>query len=340
MKQKILVTGGNGYIGSHTVIELLNHGFEVHILDNLYNSYIENITRIENIIGDSIKFVEIDICDFLALKKFFLKNKYDAVIHFAAHKSVNESINKPLKYINTNINGTINLCNAMINAGCYNLIFSSSAAVYDTNNLLPFTEESFLDSNNTYGESKIICEKILQRLSRTKNPLRSISLRYFNPAGAHSSGMIGENPKNTDTNLFPQLLEKIFNKDKNFYIYGNDYETKDGTGIRDFIHVMDLAEAHVLALKRLLNLQNENYEIFNVGTGIGYSVFEVITTFEQIISDKIDYEVKNRRDGDLPICFADNTKIKTAFNWVPKKNLKEICIDAYKWKNYSFHKNI
>ena len=339
MKQKILVTGGNGFIGSHTTIELLKNDFEVHILDNLYNSYIENITRIESISSKKIKFIEIDICNFEVLKKLFLDNKYDAVIHFAANKSVNESIQEPLKYINTNIKGTINLCEAMINAGCTNLIFSSSAAVYDINNKLPFTEESVLGSNNTYGASKIICEKVLERLSEAKKPLRSISLRYFNPAGAHPSGMMGENPKNTDSNLFPQLLEKIFNKNKNFYIFGNDYETKDGTGIRDFIHVMDLAEAHVLALKRILNDKNKNYEIFNVGTGIGYSVQEVITTFEQIISDNIHYEIKDRREGDLPICYAENEKIKTVFNWAPKKNLKEICTDAYKWKSYFLKKN-
>ena len=239
----------------------------------------------------------------------------------------------------TNIKGTINLCEAMINSGCFNLIFSSSAAIYNIDNNLPFSEDSKIGSNNTYGESKIVCEKILQRLSKSKNPLRSISLRYFNPAGAHPSGLIGENPKNLDTNLFPQLLKKILNKKNDFYVYGNDYDTKDGTCIRDFIHIMDLAEAHVLALNRLLSNKNENYEIFNVGSGLGYSVLEIIHTFEEIISRKIDHKIKNRRDGDLPVCYADNTKMKKTMNWSPKKTLRNICLDSFKWQNFLNEKN-
>lgn len=327
----ILVTGGTGYIGSHTVIELLNKGYEVIIVDNLSNSSIEIIDKIEQITEQRITFYNINLLDKQSLYKIFKKHQIKAVIHFAGYKSVTESVNNPLKYYENNIISTINLCNTMQLFNVYNLIFSSSATVYGNCKKLPLTEESPTNAINPYGRSKLMCEEILKDVANSNKKWKIALLRYFNPVGAHPSGKIGERPNGKPNNLMPYIAQVATGKRDVLYIYGNDYPTKDGTGVRDYIHVIDLALGHIAALEKLNNI--ENVETFNLGSGKGYSVLEVVKTFEKVNGISIPYKIVNRRKGDIAISFADTTKSNKQLDWSTKRNLEDICRDVWRWES-------
>ncbi len=305
----ILVTGGLGFIGSHTVVELLLNNYNIIIIDNLINSSIDVIKKIKDITNKNFLFFNIDIRDTLRLENLFVGYKINLVIHFASLKSVNESIKNPLQYYDCNVNGTINLLNIMKIHKCYKIIFSSSATVYG-NNIYPVNENSPTGNGitNPYGKTKFIIEQILQDLYNSNNNWSITILRYFNPVGAHPSGLLGENPNDTPNNLFPYLLKVSIGKIPLLNIYGNDYDTPDGTCIRDFIHVVDLAKGHVKALEYIFNSEDTKINIYNLGTGKGTSVKELVETFEKVNNVKLSYNYTNKRDGDLPCVYADIEK--------------------------------
>jgi UDP-glucose 4-epimerase len=327
----ILVTGGFGYIGSHTVIELLNNNYNIIVIDDLSNSSRLVKDHIETITGRSLINFTFSLCTNLRNIQYVFKNyKIVGVIHFAGFKSVLESINNPLKYYKNNLLSTINLLQVMKEYKCYNLIFSSSATVYG-NQMSPVTENLEIGNGitNPYGRTKCMIEDILIDICKSNELWNIISLRYFNPIGAHNSGLIGETPNNMPTNLMPVILRSI-QDDDTLLIYGYDYNTSDGTCIRDFIHVVDLAQAHVSVLQKLITSNTNNgYNYYNVGTGVGTSVLNMITTFEKVNNIKLKYELSNRRNGDICIVYADTTKILTDFGWTSQLSIEDMCIDTW-----------
>lgn len=327
----ILLTGGAGYIGSHTYIELVNAGFNPIIVDNLYNSSVEVLNRLEKITSIKPKFYNIDVANKTKLDLIFQENKIDAVIHFAGYKAVGESVSKPLMYYRNNLDTTLSLLETMSNYHVNNIVFSSSATVYGTNSKMPLTEDMPTGCTNPYGWTKFMIEQILQDYTVSNKQASVALLRYFNPVGAHISGLIGESPRGIPNNLMPYITQVAAGKLERLSVFGNDYKTKDGTGKRDYIHVVDLAKAHVAACKYIL--QHNGCEIFNIGTGNGYTVLELVKTFERVNNIKIPYVITNRRDGDIAECYADTSKAKKVLAWEAELNLEQMCQDSWRWQS-------
>lgn len=326
----ILVTGGAGYIGSHTCVELLNEGYEVIILDNFSNSKPESLTRIKGITGKDLKFYEVDILNRGDLEKVFIENKIEAVVHFSGLKAVGESVLIPLHYYHTNITGTLVLCEVMKKYEVKNLVFSSSATVYGMPKRVPISEDFPLGAINPYGNTKLMIEEILRDLG-ISDPNWSIALlRYFNPIGAHESGLIGEDPSGIPNNLMPYITQVAVGKLEELQVFGNDYPTIDGTGVRDYIHVVDLAQGHLKALEKVMT--TTGVESYNLGTGKGYSVLELVSAFEKVSGKKIPYRIVDRRPGDIATCYADPTKAKEKLGWVAKRGIVEMCSDSWRWQ--------
>ena len=331
----ILVTGGTGYIGSHTVVELLNLNKEVVIVDNFVNSSPEVIDKIKTITGKDFKFYEVDILDKEKLEKVFEENEISEVIHFAGLKAVGESVQKPLEYYHNNITGTLILLQVMREHNCKKIIFSSSATVYGDQGVSKYSESMGRgETTNPYGTTKAMIEKILEDLYLADNTWRIVMLRYFNPVGAHESGIIGDNPNGIPNNLMPFIQKVAAGKLPELSIFGNDYPTKDGTGVRDFIHVVDLAKGHIHAMKKLEENQ-ESALVYNLGTGTGYSVLDMVKAFEKVNDVKVPYKIAPRRAGDISEMFADPTKAKEELEWVATKNLEDMCRDSW-----NFAKNV
>ena len=326
---KILVTGGTGYIGSHTVVELLNNNYEVVIVDNLSNSKKDVIDKIEEITKKQVKFYENDVCDKKALTRIFKENKIGAVIHFAGYKAVGESCEKPLMYYRNNINSTLTLLEVMNEFGVKKIAFSSSATVYGKPESLPIKEDSKLTTSNPYGSTKQMIENILRDLYKSDNEWSIAILRYFNPIGAHKSGLIGENPNGIPNNLMPYIIKVATKELDCLGIFGNDYDTKDGTGVRDYIHVVDLAKGHIAALNKIIN--STGCDAYNLGTGNGYSVLEIVNTFKKINNIDVTYKIKDRRPGDIDACYADPTYALEKLNWKAELTLEDMCKDAYNY---------
>ncbi|HHX60905.1 MAG TPA: UDP-glucose 4-epimerase GalE [Epulopiscium sp.] len=327
----ILVTGGAGYIGSHTCIELLKEGYEVVVLDNLSNSSEESLARVKKITGKDVKFYEADILDADALDKIFTAEKIDAVIHFAGLKAVGESVRKPLEYYYNNVSGTLVLCDVMRNHNVKNIIFSSSATVYGDPTSVPITEDFPLSVTNPYGRTKLMLEDIFRDLYAADPEWNIILLRYFNPIGAHKSGTIGENPKGIPNNLVPYITQVAVGKLDYLSIFGDDYNTPDGTGVRDYIHVVDLAVGHVKSVEKLK--EKQGVIAYNLGTGIGYSVLDVVKGFEKVTGKEIKYKMMPRRAGDIATCYADSTKAKNELGWEAIRDLDEMCEDSWRWQS-------
>ena len=331
MSAKILLTGGAGYIGSHTAVELLEAGYEVICVDNCYNSSPDALKRVEKITGKTVKFYQDDILDADAMHRIFAENKIDAVIHFAGLKAVGESVSIPLKYYHNNISGTIVLCEAMQKAGVKRIVFSSSATVYGLPKSLPIREDFPLSATNPYGRTKLMIEEILRDLA-VSDPEWSISiLRYFNPVGAHKSGQIGESPRGIPNNLMPYIAQVATGKLAKLRVFGNDYPTPDGTGVRDYIHVTDLALGHLAALKRALT--KTGVDVYNLGTGNGYSVLQLLKAFEKAANKTIPYEIVERRPGDIAACYADASKAKAELGWQATRGVDEMCEDVWRWQS-------
>ena len=329
---KILVAGGAGYIGSHTCVELLNEGHEVIVVDNLSNSCEEAVRRVETITGKSLVFVEADVRDEAALEAIFAEHKIDAVINFAGLKAVGESVRMPLEYYDNNIQGTIVLCRVMRKFGCKNIIFSSSATVYGDPAFVPITEDCPAGKlTNPYGRTKSMLEQILTDLNTADPEWNVVLLRYFNPIGAHESGLIGEDPKGIPNNLVPYIAKVAVGKLEALGVFGNDYDTHDGTGVRDYIHVVDLAKGHVKALKKLQ--PGSGVSIYNLGTGNGYSVLDVLHAYEKACGKELPYIIKPRRDCAIATCYCDATKAKVELDWVAEKGIDEMCADSWKWQS-------
>lgn len=329
---KILVTGGTGYIGSHTVVELQNVGHEVVIVDNLSNSFELVNDRIEAITGIRPVFYNADIRDKDALCEIFAKEKPEGVIHFAGLKAVGESVKLPMKYYENNITGTLNLLEAMKENGCKNIIFSSSATVYGDPAFVPITEECPKGTcTNPYGWTKSMIEQIMMDIAKADPEWNIVLLRYFNPIGAHKSGTMGENPNGIPNNLMPYITQVAVGKLEKLGVFGNDYDTPDGTGVRDYIHVVDLALGHVKALAKFE--AGSGLNIYNLGTGTGYSVLDIVKNFEAASGVKIPYEIKERRAGDIASCYSDATKAKEELGWVATKGIKEMCEDSWRWQS-------
>lgn len=326
----ILVTGGAGYIGSHTCVELLNAGHEIIIVDNFYNSKPEVLNRIRKITSKDFKFYEVDLLNEDKLTQVFKTHVIDAVIHFAGLKAVGESVEKPGLYYHNNITGTLNLLKVMKTFNVNQLVFSSSATVYGMNNPVPFTEDMPTSATNPYGRSKLMIEKILMDFT-VANPKLSITLlRYFNPIGAHESGLIGEDPSGIPNNLMPYITQVAIGKREKLSVFGDDYDTPDGTGVRDYIHVVDLALGHLKALDYLNN--HTGVEAINLGTGIGYSVLDVVKAFKKASGRDIPYEITNRRPGDIGSCYAEVSKAKRLLQWETRKDLDDMCADSWRWQ--------
>ena len=327
----ILVTGGAGFIGSHTCVELLNAGYKIVVMDNFYNSKPESLNRIKKITGKDFPFYEADIRDRAALDKIFTENKIDAVIHFAGLKAVGESVQKPLEYYENNISGTVNLCEAMRDNGCKKIVFSSSATVYGSLNKSPLTEDMQIGgTTNPYGTTKYMIELILQDLYKSDNEWSVVVLRYFNPIGAHESGLIGENPNGIPNNLLPYVSQVAVGKLEQLSVFGDDYDTPDGTGVRDYIHVVDLALGHIKAVEKVLDTKELN--VYNLGTGKGYSVLEIINAFEKASGKKINYKIVDRRPGDLATCYSDPSKAYKELGWKAERDLAKMCEDSWRWQ--------
>lgn len=327
---KILVTGAAGYIGSHTCLELLNSGYDVIAIDNLSNSKYEALVRVEKLTGKKIKFYKADIKNIDALDEIFKANKIDAVIHFAGLKAVGESSKIPLEYYKNNISGTLNLCEIMQKYNVFNLVFSSSATVYGKPKTVPITEDFPLEATNPYGRTKLFLEYILKDIAKASEKFNVILLRYFNPIGAHESGLIGEDPNGVPNNLLPYITQVSSGKLPYLNVFGNDYNTKDGTGVRDYIHVVDLSIGHVLALKKFK--KNFGVAVYNLGTGKGYSVLEIIKSFEKASGKKIPYKICDRRPGDIDTCFADTKKAFNELGFKAKYDINKMCKDSYNWQ--------
>ena len=329
---KILVTGGTGFIGSHTVVELQKAGYEVVIVDNLYNSKEIVLDRIETITGKRPTFYDLDVNDREGLNKVFDKEDIGAVIHFAGYKAVGESTRKPIEYYANNLGSTLGLCDVMRNHGCKRIVFSSSATVYGNPAFVPITEECPLGvTTNPYGESKSMQERILTDIFKSDNEWSVMLLRYFNPIGAHESGLMGEDPKGIPNNLLPYVAQVAAGKLEKVHVFGNDYDTPDGTGVRDYIHVVDLAKGHVKAIQGFEKLNGVN--IFNLGTGVGYSVLDIIHAFAKACGKEIPYVIDPRRPGDIATCYSDPTKAKEVLGWTAEKTLEDMCKDAWNWQS-------
>lgn len=326
---RILVTGGTGYIGSHTVVNLIEDGYEVVIIDNFSNSKPVVLDRLKEITNKPIKLYEGDVCNRSILRQIFNENQIDAVIHFAGYKAVGESVKVPLKYYRNNIDSTLSLLEVMNEFNCKNIVFSSSATVYGEQKEHKLVET--MERKKTpspYGETKAIIEKILEDLYRSDNEWNIMILRYFNPVGAHESGLIGEDPNGIPNNLMPYILKVSIGELPMLTIFGNDYDTKDGTCIRDYIHVVDLARGHVSALNYMFDNKND-IRVYNLGTGNGVSVTEIVTTFERVNNLKLNYKYGDRREGDLPIVYADASKASRDLNWKTEKTIDQMCLDSY-----------
>ena len=328
----ILVTGGAGFIGSHTCVELLNAGYDVVVVDNLYNASKKALDRVEQITGKKVTFYEADILDREALNAIFDKEQIDSVIHFAGYKAVGESVRKPIEYYYNNITGTLILCDVMRNHGVKNIVFSSSATVYGDPAFIPITEECPKGKiTNPYGQTKGMLEQVLTDIYVSDPEWKVVLLRYFNPIGAHKSGLIGEDPKGIPNNLVPYVAQVAIGKLKCLGVFGNDYDTPDGTGVRDYIHVVDLAKGHVAAIKKVEETE-PGVLIYNLGTGKGYSVLDVVHAFEKACGKEIPYEIKPRRAGDIATCYADPTKAKKELGWVAQYGIEEMCEDSWRWQ--------
>ncbi len=330
---KILVTGGTGFIGSHTVVELLNEGYDVVIVDNLYNSKELVVDRIETITGKRPTFYKVDVTDRAALTEVFEKEPgIEAVIHFAGYKAVGESTRKPIEYYTNNLYSTLVLTDVMRNHGVKKIVFSSSATVYGDPAIIPITEECPLgERTNPYGETKAMQERILTDIVKSDPEWRVMLLRYFNPIGAHASGLIGEDPKGIPNNLLPYVAQVASGKLEKLHVFGNDYPTPDGTGVRDYIHVVDLAKGHVAAIRGMETLPG--VQIFNLGTGIGYSVLDILHAFEKACGKTLPYVIDPRRPGDVATCYSDPTKAREVLGWVAEKSLTDMCADAWNWQS-------
>ena len=329
---KVLVTGGNGYIGSHTCVELLNNGYEVVILDNFSNSKKETLDKIKKITGKDFKFYEGNMIDRSILDKIFTENEIDAVIDFAAYKAVGESVAKPVEYYINNVSTILVLLQAMKEYNVKKLVFSSSATVYGDPEVIPITEECKTGgTTNPYGTSKLFVEQILKDLYKSDNTFDIAILRYFNPIGAHESGLIGEEPNGVPANLLPYVSKVASGKLECLSIFGNDYDTKDGTGVRDYIHVVDLAKGHIKALEKL-EKEKEGLFIYNLGTGVGYSVLDIVNAFEKANGVKVNYKIAPRRPGDIAKCYSDPTKAKEELGFICEKTLEDMCRDAWNYE--------
>ncbi|MCR5427826.1 MAG: UDP-glucose 4-epimerase GalE [Lachnospiraceae bacterium] len=328
----ILVTGGAGYIGSHTVVELYNAGYEAVIVDNLSNSSRESLKRVEELTGKQIKFYEADIRDRQAMDRLFEENKIDSVIHFAGLKAVGESTVKPIEYYDNNIGGTLTLVQSMRDHGVKNIVFSSSATVYGDPAFVPITEECPKGvCTNPYGWTKSMLEQILTDMQKADKEWNVILLRYFNPIGAHKSGRIGENPNGIPNNLMPYITQVAIGKLDHLSVFGNDYKTHDGTGVRDYIHVVDLALGHVKAIKKLAD--NPGTRVYNLGTGVGYSVLDLVNAFEKVTGVKVPYVITARRPGDIDACYSDATRAKEELGWQAQYGIEDMCRDAWNWQS-------
>ncbi len=328
----ILVTGGAGFIGSHTCVELIQAGYKVIVVDNLVNSSKEAIRRVEKITGSTIPFYPVDLLDMESLGDIFDRENIDAVIHFAGLKAVGESVAKPWEYYNNNITGTLNLCKAMMEHGVKNIIFSSSATVYGDPAEIPITESCPKgEITNPYGHTKSMLEQMLSDIYKADNEWNVVLLRYFNPIGAHESGLIGEDPSGIPNNLVPYISKVAVGKLECLGVFGNDYDTPDGTGVRDYIHVVDLAKGHVKALKKIED--KSGLSIYNLGTGTGYSVLQVVKAYEKACGRPIKYEIKPRRAGDIATCYADPRKAKEELGWEAIYDIDRMCQDSYRWQS-------
>ena len=331
--KKILVTGGAGYIGSHTLIELIAAGFTPVVYDNLSNSSPASLARVQQIVGQSIEFIEGDILDTQLLAKTFAAHDFTAVIHFAGLKAVGESVAKPLWYYQNNVAGTLNLLDAMTKAQVKNLIFSSSATVYGDPEALPIVESSPRSATNPYGQSKLMIEYMLEDLAKSDNHWQLISLRYFNPIGAHHTGTIGENPNGIPNNLMPYVSQVAVGKLPQLSVFGNDYDTVDGTGVRDYIHVVDLAKGHVAALQYLEHQTQLGFEPINLGTGKGTSVLELVNAFIKTTGQPVPYSIAPRRPGDIASCYASSDKAKHLLGWQAEFDIERMCTDTWRWQS-------
>lgn len=340
-KGKILITGGAGFIGSHTVVEFITRGYDVVVADNFSNSREEVLDAIAIICGKKPEYINIDLCNASLTSQLFLKHKFDAVVHFAAKKSVGESVENPLLYYRNNLNSLINIADSAIKTGCLNFVFSSSCTVYGQPDKLPVNENAELKkAESPYGNTKKIAENILEDLSKISD-LRTISLRYFNPVGAHSSALIGEYPLSAPSNLIPVITQAAIGKRPSFQVFGNDYNTPDGSCIRDYIHVTDVALAHVSAIERLLHKTSQNnFEFFNLGTGVGVSVFEIISRFEKVNKVKLNYTVAPRRSGDVEQVWADTSLANSTLNWKATHGLDEMVSSAWAWEKALHEKEL
>lgn len=328
----ILVTGGAGFIGSHTVVELQEAGYDVVVVDNLSNSSVKSLERVEKITGKKVPFYKVDILDREGLNQVFEKEKIDSCIHFAGLKAVGESVQKPWEYYENNIAGTLVLVDVMRQHGVKNIIFSSSATVYGDPAMIPITEECPKGQcTNPYGWTKSMLEQILSDIQKADPEWNVILLRYFNPIGAHKSGLIGENPNGIPNNLMPYVTQVAVGKLKELGVFGNDYDTPDGTGVRDYIHVVDLARGHVKALKKIE--EKAGLKIYNLGTGVGYSVLDVVRNFEEATGKKVPYVIKPRRAGDIATCYASAEKAKKELGWEAEYGIREMCEDAWRWQS-------
>lgn len=327
----ILVTGGAGYIGSHTCLLLLEAGHNVIVVDNLSNSSIESLNRVKELTGKELQFYNVDLLDLDNLERAFMENEIDSVIHFAGLKAVGESVSIPLHYYHNNLTGTFNLCSLMNKYNVKNIVFSSSATVYGDPEIIPITEEAKLHATNPYGRTKLMLEEILMDLNIADKSFNVALLRYFNPIGAHESGRIGEDPNGIPNNLVPYVAQVAVGKREKVGVFGNDYDTPDGTGVRDYIHVMDLAAGHLKALEKLNS--KPGVVIYNLGTGNGYSVLEVIRAFSKAVGKDIPYEIGPRRPGDIATCYAEPSFAEKELGWKAEKNLEDMCADAWRWQS-------
>ena len=327
----VLVTGGAGYIGSHTCVELLENGYGVVVIDNLVNANPVSLKRVEQITGKTVKFYEGDVRDEALLRKIFAENDISCVIHFAGLKAVGESVEKPWEYYDNNLNTTLVLTKVMKEVGMKNIIFSSSATVYTSDNEMPLKETSRTGGcTNPYGWTKYMTEQILSGISHADPDWSVVLLRYFNPIGAHKSGLMGENPRGIPNNLMPYITQVAIGRREKLSIFGNDYPTPDGTCVRDYIHVMDLAKGHVAAVK--FATENKGTEVFNLGTGIGYSVMDTVNTFMAVNHVDVPYQIVGRRAGDIATCYADPAKSKEVLGWTAQETLADMCRDSWNWQ--------
>ena len=333
---KVLLSGGAGYIGSHTAIELRSAGHDVVIVDNFSNSKPEVLHRLEKITGAPFAFHCADVCDKAAMDKIFAEEKPEAIIHFAGYKAVGESVEKPLEYYRNNLDSTLTLLELMRKYGVHNIVFSSSATVYGAPDSVPINESAAVGRcTNPYGWTKYMIEIILKDACKADPSLSAVLLRYFNPIGAHESGLIGEDPQGIPNNLMPYITQVASGRLEKLHIFGNDYDTPDGTGVRDYIHVVDLARGHVCAIKYAA--ENKGADVINLGTGKGYSVLEMVKTFSEVSGVNIPYEINARRAGDIAECYADPTKAKEKLGWVAEKNLRDMCRDSWRWQKNNPH---